>query len=584
MKKRVLYCLSAALLGTAMSFTACGKAVSTGEEIDETKSLLKITTRGSGLGSDWLAEIGEAFEEKYANVSFEEGKKGVEVVSQPDTTISGATLVSNFSRLDYDVIISDDIDVAALVQASNVKDITDAVKGTMDFTVTDVDGNEITMGETSTLESKLFDEQKEFLAETGKYYVLPWTFSYANITYNATLWEEKGYYFAEDKTNAYYLDNKISSYTGQTYTGRGFIIDKTDTKSVGPDGKPNTYDDGMPSSYEEYMYLFDYITDTGVAPLTFSGVQTDQYTSKYYEAFATSYYDKEDLKVLFTQETKNGNTVEIVTGFNGDTPIVAETAVTEDTGYLVSQLAGKYYALDMINKSMAKEKYLSPRYRASSHIDTQDYFIRSTIVEGETPTAMLLDGSYWFYEARSLRSAVEHNYGAIDDFKTLPIPRQLTGTVEAGRGTDLALISDLKTFTVVNPSVSGVREKLAKMFVRFAYTDEMLQTYTEIAQMPVEVKYNMDAVYDDLTVYGKDQIDIYEALIETDSIAFAYSTSKAYKNNPVAFELLHHRELWKSANRSNAWQEFFYGNSTVKQYFEGSWINKETWDSKYLKK
>ena len=47
-------------------------------EIDSSKTTLTVGNWNGGVGTEWLESAIKKFEEKYKDVSFEEGKKGVQ--------------------------------------------------------------------------------------------------------------------------------------------------------------------------------------------------------------------------------------------------------------------------------------------------------------------------------------------------------------------------------------------------------------------------------------------------------------------------------------------------------------------------
>ena len=47
--------------------------------VDLTKTQLNVMTFRAGFGDDWLYELEDRFEEAYKNVSYEDGKVGVQV-------------------------------------------------------------------------------------------------------------------------------------------------------------------------------------------------------------------------------------------------------------------------------------------------------------------------------------------------------------------------------------------------------------------------------------------------------------------------------------------------------------------------
>ena len=596
--KNVLATISAiALSATTLIGAGCG-STSGGKEVDTTKTQLFIATRNSGYGCEWFWGMAEEFEKKYANVSFEEGKKGVQVIGTPDAS-ANASLATNLQKSDYHVIITDTVDPTEMISSNVLMDITDVVQAESSaFTKTDIDGNTVELGESVTLESKLFDAQKMFFAETGKYYILPWTFSYSAITYNDTIWKEKAYYFALDKENASYPlpEDQVSSYTGETYTGRGFINAMAPEKSVGPDGKKGTYDDGMPSSFEEWMYLIDWMTQSGVAPFIFMGGANDQYSGMMDSAITMAYGGKQ-MQALFdakspVDESGNVITSSVFKEWNGNTPVFEDVEINEDNGYRMFQTEARYRALDFIYKSLVPTKYLSPRARADSHKDTQDYFVRSHYQSGEKPIAMLLEGSWWHYEAKAERANALQAFKKQDDLRVLPISRQLTGSVEEGEGTILTLPSEGTMYGFVRKNIESQSvANLAKLFLRYCYTDEMMNYYMRACEMPVSMKYQVtDETYEAMTAYGDAQAELFEAAIADDGIIFPYSTSRTYKNQPAKFQIGAWEEIWLDEDERQAFRYFYYnpdklGSAAemIKQFYTEVGKTKADWDVNYKK-
>ena len=105
------------------------------------------------------------------------------------------------------------------------------------------------------------------MGSDGSYYALPHYEFYTGLTYNRTTFESLNAYFAaDDEDNANRHNSK--------YGSANFVGDKTAEKSVGPDGKKGTQDDGLPKSLEEFIILCDYIkteSDGKISPLTVSG-------------------------------------------------------------------------------------------------------------------------------------------------------------------------------------------------------------------------------------------------------------------------------------------------------------------------
>ena len=78
MKKILSTCLAVSFaVGGVATFASCGAS---GEKIDKTKTQLYVSHFTAGFGNEWIHEMDTKFEEAYKDVSFEDGKTGVQVI------------------------------------------------------------------------------------------------------------------------------------------------------------------------------------------------------------------------------------------------------------------------------------------------------------------------------------------------------------------------------------------------------------------------------------------------------------------------------------------------------------------------
>ena len=117
--------------------------------------------------------------------------------------------------------------------------------------------------------SKLNQQQQDNLAVDGKYYALPHYETYMGVSYDVSLFESKLLYFSANPDNG----------------NNGFITSKTEKRSMGPDGKTGvqngidySLDDGLPSTYEEFFKLCDYMVVRNVTPFVWPGSAAESYT------------------------------------------------------------------------------------------------------------------------------------------------------------------------------------------------------------------------------------------------------------------------------------------------------------------
>ena len=104
----------------------------------------------------------------------------------------------------------------------------------------------------------MFADQKSYLGRTvngqTRYYAYPHYFTSFGITYNVELFDKKGYYFAEGYNPNGSLEDMFIGSEGVEY---GY------EKTAGPDCESGTYDDGLPTTYDEFFLLCDYIATVG---------------------------------------------------------------------------------------------------------------------------------------------------------------------------------------------------------------------------------------------------------------------------------------------------------------------------------
>ena len=317
MKK--LLTLTLALI-SLVTITGCRdrNVVPGGEEIDYDKTQLYVSNFDGGIGTEWLYKMKQIYEEKNAEVSYEEGKKGVQILVDPHKN-NGYHMINTFDGSTIDISFNQNIRYNDWVAKDLFLDITDVVTGSYE-------------GDSGTIESKLDQAQKDFLKKNGKYYAIPHYAGYQSLIYNIDLFDKKGFYFADEVDNG----------------NDGFIV-KGEKKSCGPDGVYGTQDDGLPSSYEEFFKLCDYMVSRGVTPM----VWTCQYAVDYYQGLMNAVYQayegKEDTMLNYTYNSGD-NTTEIITSFSEGKPVTQNVKITPENGYLLKQQTGRYYAIEFFSK------------------------------------------------------------------------------------------------------------------------------------------------------------------------------------------------------------------------------------------
>ena len=253
-KKQIL-AMACALIALG-NFAACGGGnTSDLESIDTTKSQLRIGNFDGGVGTQWLNEAIDRFEELYKDKSFEDGKKGVQILVDRHKGVD----VNQFANQDIDIYFLENANYYDAISTGNLLEITDMVTEKM-----------TEFGEDESVEDKLYDNYKAyFKTPAGKYYGIPHYKGIYAINYDRGLWDEKRLFIGAD----------------------GEVNQKSTSKTLsnGPDGKPGTYDDGLPATYDEFYKVCDVMkNNAGVDPLVWSG-QYQWYASGYLAALKADF-------------------------------------------------------------------------------------------------------------------------------------------------------------------------------------------------------------------------------------------------------------------------------------------------------
>lgn len=134
----------------------------------------------------------------------------------------------------------------------------DYVKAGLCLDITDIVTEQNLPGEEKTIADKMTESQQKFFTVDGKIYGVPHYSGGMGIAYNVDFFDDNALYFKKD-----WKDTPEDPFTSRTASD----------VSEGPDGKPSTYNDGLPVTYEEFYVLCDYIADniSSAKPLLWNG-------------------------------------------------------------------------------------------------------------------------------------------------------------------------------------------------------------------------------------------------------------------------------------------------------------------------
>lgn len=454
--KRVI----AGLLVGAMSFSMIGCGAKRSESIDKNKTTVYVGNFLGGVGDEWLKDAIEKFEEKFATTSFEEGKKGVQLIISENnrTTTGGTELLDLMKSSKTDIYFTESVPYYDLINKGLLADVSDMANETL-----------TEYGEDRSILDKLNADFKETLMVDGKIYAIPFWEGFYGLVYNATLFDENKWYFAE---------------------GGGFT-DASGKLAAGPDGKTGTYDDGLPATYDDFFLVMDEMVKDNVTPLQWG---SSDYFNWFLGALAADYEGYDGTWLNYTMDGEAELVKFDTVSADGTSYETEKVAITKQNGYELARQAGFLQSLNFAQRLLQGKDYfdpnisLSPAYKVS---DAQLAFIRNAFTTNAKPVAMIIDGSWWENESTS---AFEETYGTNAtkydnemEMKWMPLPKANAEKV----GSPNVQISPLNSFCLINANASGAKLDVAKAFVQFCHTDEMMAEFTSITGMYKPYDYKL---------------------------------------------------------------------------------------------
>lgn len=310
---------------------------------------------------------------------------------------------------------------------------------------------------------------------------------------------------------------------------------KDEGLSKGPDGKANTYDDGLPATLDDFYRLMAMMTQRSVIPFIWSA-DNQFYATRVAEAYAADVNGAANTKAGYSFSGTLDNLVKSVAA---DGTVTLESAeLTNANGYEVVRQEGYYYSLDMI-EHIVDGGYYHPEYcyDGGTQLETQKRFLQSNSAlaasAGGKPIAMLMDGCWWEGEATPTFTAMEKQntadkkYGKKDrNFRFIPFPKATSEKVGEG----VTLLETLRAYTFVNANLENDADmkRLATLFVQYCNTDVSLREFTEITSATKALEYEMDsASLANCTTLCKSVLEMKNA--EGTTIVYPLSDSALFK-------------------------------------------------------
>lgn len=542
----------ATVMGGAMCLplAACGKD---GPNIDKTKTQLYVSNHDAGIGRTWITAIGSDFEKAFENYSFQEGRKGVQIIYNHNRTTNGVLLESSIAKSKDNVFFTEGIDYPS-VQAKNlVYDVTEIMEA---GAITGVDENNNFIREETPIKDKIDKDFLVFLdrnsaTDEENYYAFPFYLAVKGPIMDRDLWNENKYYLAKggapseivvkameeggDVTAAKaQYEAAIATLKGGDRSNNWILVDengvyKYDGGEVtlglcaGPDGKYGTYDDGMPATYDEFYLLMDELVGDKISPFIYTG-KYPGYADNLANNLFWDYEGAEALRVYYSLHgtvndlAKIDENGKIVRNPDG-TPVLESHTFNggKTDGYEVQRMIGKYEALKFVEKVAKSSGWVCKESdnTAVSHISAQSKFLTSCLPDSNIDrVAMLFDGAWWQQESDqtfTIMAKKNKKYSKENrNLGFLTLPNANIDKLEYRKANDVkkVIVSQNDSFCVVNNNLKEGSPQLAvaKAFVSFIHNDEMLLRFMEKTNMSRALTIQTEKDYSKLSVYGQNLV------------------------------------------------------------------------------
>ena len=562
MKKTLkkLIAMTCALTCVGSTLAGCADAFKTSTlDIDEKRTQLYVGNYDGGMGSRWLDEYKKGFEAMYKDVSFEEGKVGVQLIPLNDkTTYEASTLETSMDRSQVNVFFTERMDYYKFKSAGLLLDISDVVTAEIPTKVSytgTTGGVKVEETEGKTIEDKLTDTQKAYYSLDGKYYGLPHYRALRGIVYDKGLFNKEGLYITK------------SIVDGENLTLDGKAGD--DNLSKGPDGKEGTYDDGLPATYDEFFEWCDKVDDR-VTPIIWNGANYPSYTAHVLDALFADAAGFEDASAYYNVPT-SPKEVTVVTGFDGKQPVTGTVEVSRDGNFKkLEQLAGNYYSLEFMDRLIKGQYYYKDSFTSGhTHEEAHYDFLNSSFNKSEydnKPIAMMVEGTWWEEEANNTFEEMVNTYGSEASrserqFGFLPLPKPTEEYLGAP-----TLFDGNRAILVANANCNEVQADLAKKFIQYVSTDASLQLFNTITNIGRDYQYTLtETQQTQLTTFGQ---DIYDLVQSSTGIVYGYPTTLDAYNWSSINKISRSDTGSTTIGSTPAYTFKNNSNVTAKEYFE----------------
>ncbi|MBQ8685735.1 MAG: hypothetical protein IJ514_06170 [Clostridia bacterium] len=523
-------CSLLAVTTAAVALAGCNPYDDDEVEIDETKTQLYVYNYNGGYGSKWLDNVKNRFETQFAGYEGENGKVGVQVIVENGKRL-GTAYLEVIATDRNEVIFTESIYYYDFVSRGLLCDMGDAVTTPL-----------TEYNETVSIMDKLSVEQQNFYKSGDSVYAVPFRSNVQGITYDMDLFAEGEFYFAKGGAPSEYceytqnnnespasgsFDGDPTNYMDYTFT------DGTDANnmSAGPDGKYGTTDDGLPATYDEFFIMCDKMVDNETTPMIWTGQYATNYLNHFMDQLIADYEGLEQFNMYYSFDGTAKHLVDTdalnATGEVSYLPAQTITPGKEGNGYLMSQSAGRYYALQFFERLIKNKDYYDAKSfnQTESHLGAQSDFLYSKWESRNI--AMLMEGIWWENEAETAFSELSVHDGSSKlerNFGLMYLPK----ATEAQIGETSTYADILNSLCMINGNIKEEKKELARQFVRFCFTEESNRAWNVDTGTPRAMEYTLlESDWAQISTFGK---RIYN-ITQENPIGYTYANTTFYKEN-----------------------------------------------------
>ena len=500
------------LMLTVSTLAGCwGKVV---EKFDPNKTQIKVNFFNGGYGVEWFMDLKEKFNSKSTKFQIIDDAEKREIVDITNDIRTG--------NPKDDIYIAYGVNFQDAIYRDLLEDLSDVLEMKPD-------------GESGkTIREKMvdFDLWKSLASKHGNgIYILPHTQSLMGMVFDYQLFVDNNWLKAADSTDEEELTRQGIQFSKQS--GKYKFVSstsKTNYKSgdrilkAGKDGLFGTYDDGQPTTMDEFDALINQITGTNSSYSFIYSGKAENYVNEFYASFIGQYIGAEDYRTLFDYNSKNTE----IKMHNS-----TSKKITLENGYEIFKSEAVYQGLNFIEKYLASSK-VDPRvlsYYSYSHTDAQRDYIKDSQKDSKVP-AFLIEGTWWENEAKFTGGydsvPADWNYGK-RDYRYLITP-SMEGQKTAS---NKSCMGGMEYQGIIVPKQNDPEKLQAiKEFLGMMNSDENLINFTKKTGCKKYFKYDVPTdVYNSLTPFARNNIEIM-----SDSEHIDVLPSRLYQaSNPLTF-------------------------------------------------